>query len=97
MKNITLLAIAMLAALTTGCRQYEPQVFEVIENSESAFVIPLDESGEQASFDSEAYLESAKVASKRIQIPHRWVKDGYTYLSGKYLPTLRVIVVDHTP
>jgi hypothetical protein len=92
-----LIALVALVGLTS-CRPYEPQVFEVVENSETAYVIPLDsDSGDQISFDSEEYLESRKVATKRIQVPHRWVKTGYTWLSGEHMASIRVITVDRTP
>jgi len=92
-----LLPLLVIIGLTS-CRPYMPQVFETIENSETAYVIPLDSNNaDQVSFDSEEYLETRKVATKRIQVPHRWVKTGYVYLTGEYMPQIRVITVDRTP
>jgi len=51
----------------------------------------------QAAFMSEDYLRDAKVALKRIEIPQRQVSTGRMWWSEKWIPTMRVIVVNRTP
>jgi len=66
---------------------------------ETAFVIPLEGAtkAKQGKFDSEAFLESKKVAAKRVQIPTRWHKTGRLHTSGKWIKTVRVIKIDRAP
>jgi hypothetical protein len=85
---------------TVGCRAYDTPEYKEIKPNETAFVIPLDIDNKgtgQAKFDSAAYLESKKVAQKRIQITHRWIKEGRLWFDGKYIPSSAIIVVDRQP
>lgn len=69
-----------------------------IKPNQTAFVIPLEgKTSNQGKFESEEFLKKAQVAAKRIQIPHKWVKTGRLPGSGKYVDTVRVIVVDRYP
>ena len=48
-----------------------------IEASQTAFLIPLiGDINDQGAFESEELLLEAKIATKEIQIPHRWVQLG---------------------
>lgn len=95
------LATAVCASLTslTGCRKpYDIPEFVTIEASQTAFLIPLvGDTSEQALFESEELLESAKVATKEIQIPHRWVQTGRKSYKGEYRPSAKLIVVERKP
>ena len=95
------LATAVCASLTslTGCRKpYDTPEFITIEASQTAFLIPLvGDTSEQALFESEELLESAKVATKEIQIPHRWVQTGRKSYKGEYRPSAKLIVVERKP
>lgn len=95
------LATAVCASLTslTGCRKpYDTPEFITIEASQTAFLIPLvGNTSEQALFESEELLESAKVATKEIQIPHRWVQTGRKSYKGEYRPSAKLIVVERKP
>lgn len=95
------LATAVCASLTslTGCRKpYDTPEFVTIEASQTAFLIPLvGDTSEQALFESEELLESAKVATKEIQIPHRWVQTGRKSYKGEYRPSAKLIVVERKP
>lgn len=100
--NTRILALALVGAAmlaTTGCvRKYDTPEFVEIKANETAYVIPLEQSSDAGvKFDSEAYLETKKVAVKRIQIPHRWVQTGRWSIDGDYIDTVRVIAVDRTP
>lgn len=96
-----MLATAVCASLTslTGCRKpYDTPEFVTIEASQTAFLIPLvGDTSEQALFESEELLESAKVATKEIQIPHRWVQTGRKSYKGEYRPSAKLIVVERKP
>jgi regulator of protease activity HflC (stomatin/prohibitin superfamily) len=43
------------------------------------------------------YLEEKKIATKRVQITHRWLQVGYLPNSGRYVGTVRLVKVDRRP
>lgn len=94
-----LLTLVMCCTMFTGCvKPYDKPEFVTIEPHQTAFLIPLiGNTGNQASFESEAMLREAKVAAKEIQIPHRWVQTGRFHWSGEYRDTMALIVVDRSP
>lgn len=86
------------ATCLTGCKPYDKPEFVTIEASETAFLIPLvGDTTEQASFESEELLEQAKVATKEIQIPHRWVQTGRLSSTGEWRPSAKLIIVQRNP
>ena len=90
-KFITLvLVLVMACCLFTGCRKpYDKPEFVTIEASQTAFLIPLvGDTTEQSAFDSEELLLEHKVATKEIQIPHRWVQTGRRHWMGDWRPLL---------
>lgn len=101
MKKLLSVLVALFALCTclTGCvRPYDKPELVTIEPHQTAFLIPLiGDTSNQASFESEEMLMQAKVAAKEIQIPHRWVKTGRMSWSGKWRPTMALIVVDRSP
>lgn len=99
-KLITLLlVIVMTCTLLTGCRKpYDTPEFVTIEASQTAFLIPLvGDSTTQSAFESEELLIEAKVATKEIQIPHRWVQTGRKHWMGDWKPSATLIVVERKP
>lgn len=94
-----LLTLVMCCTMFTGCvKPYDKPEFVTIEPHQTAFLIPLiGDTGNQASFESEAMLREAKVAAKEIQIPHRWVQTGRFHWRGEYRDTMTLIVVDRSP
>lgn len=84
---------------TTGCvKPYDTPEFYTIEASQTAFLIPLvGDTTNQASFESEELLAQAKVATKEVQIPHRWVQTGRFGWQGEWRPSAKLIVVERTP
>lgn len=99
-KRLLLASLLVISASsTTGCiRPYDTPEFVTIEASQTAFLIPLlGDTGEQASFESEALLAEAKVATKEIQIPHRWVQTKRFGWQGEWRPTHKLIIVERTP
>ena len=91
-----LFAVGLL--VTAGCRPYDTPAFIEIDTSETGFLIPLEgETDKQMTFESERYLDQRKVATKRVQILHRWVKTGRLYWSGEWMDTVRLVKVDRSP
>lgn len=92
-------AILLLATLVTpGCRPYDRPEFEEIDTSETGFLIPLEgNTSDQLAFESEGYLENRKVATKRVQIVHRWVQTGRLYWVGEWMDMVRLVKVDRSP
>lgn len=100
-KNVIalLLVIIMTSILLTGCRKpYDKPEFVTIEASQTAFLIPLiGDSTTQSAFESEELLAEAKVATKEIQIPHRWIQTGRKHWIGEWKPSATLIVVERKP
>jgi hypothetical protein len=99
-RRIFLIAmVIMIAVMLTGCRKpYDKPEFITIEASQTAFLIPLiGDIAQQGAFESEELLLEAKVATKEIQIPHRWVQTGRYHWMGEWKPSATVIIVERKP
>ena len=105
MKRRTLLyglgavTLCVLALFMTGCAQPfdTPEIYEITP-SQTAFLVPMEgQTSNQGTFQSEDFLKKAQVATKRIQIPHRWLQTGRAVNEGKYIPTMKLIVVERQP
>lgn len=89
---------AMMLSLTSCVKPYDKPEFVVIEPSQTAFLVPLiGDTTNQENFESEEMLNELKVATKEIQIPHRWVQTKRWNWQGEYKPSSRVIVVERKP
>ena len=103
MKKLKLIILTammlMMTMVLAGCvRPYDKPEFVTIEPSQTAFLIPLTgDSGNQAAFESEELLQEAKVATKEIQIPHRWVQTGRGDWNGEWRANATLIVVERKP
>ena len=103
MKNTKKIVLAfvmiMICLCFVGCRKpYDKPEFVTIEPSQTAFLVPLvGDSSNQASFESEELLIQAKVATKEIQIPHRWVQTGRQHWMGEYRASATLIIVERKP
>lgn len=90
--------LVMVGCLFAGCMPYDVPEFITIEASQTAFLIPLvGDTSDQGVFESEELLLEAKVATKEIQIPHRWVQTGKAAWVGEYRPSATLIVVERKP
>ena len=91
--------VALMCISFTSCRRpYDKPEFVTITPSQTAFLVPLvGNTSNQASFESEEMLEQAKVATKEIQIPHRWVQTGRRDWNGEYRASATLIVVERKP
>ena len=83
----------------TSCRKpYDKPEFQTIEASQTAFLVPLiGDTSNQGAFDSEELLLETKVATKEIQIPHRWVQTGRQHWMGEWRPSATLIIVERKP
>lgn len=93
------LILVMVCCCFTGCRKpYDKPEFVTIEASQTAFLIPLvGDATTQSAFESEELLNEAKVATKEIQIPHRWVQTGRRHWMGNWKASATLIVVERKP
>ena len=99
-KKIILVVLMLVMVMSlAGCRKpYDKPEFVTIEASQTAFLIPLiGDTSDQGAFESEELLLEAKVATKEIQIPHRWVQTGRQNWSGEWRPSATLIVVERKP
>jgi regulator of protease activity HflC (stomatin/prohibitin superfamily) len=100
-KKILLLSCFMILVCFcfTGCRKpYDRPEFQDIGPSQSAFLIPLvGDVGNQSAFESEEMLLENKVATKQVQIPHRWVQLGRMHWVGEWRPSATLILVERKP
>jgi regulator of protease activity HflC (stomatin/prohibitin superfamily) len=98
LKTVIAAALIGTSLFAAGCKKYDVPEFVEIEPNESGFLIKMvGDSKDQAKFDSVEFLEENKVAAKRVQIPHTWIKTGRMYWTGEYQDTVRLIKVDRTP
>lgn len=92
------LIVGVMGSATACVKPYDTPEFYTIEASQTAFLIPLvGDTTSQASFESEELLAQAKVATKEVQIPHRWVQTGRFGWQGEWRPSAKLIVVERTP
>lgn len=99
-KKILIVAMLLVTVLAlVGCRKpYDKPEFVTIQASQTAFLIPLvGDSSNQSAFDSEELLLQHKVATKEIQIPHRWVQTGRKNYTGEWRASATLIVVERKP
>ena len=94
-----LLVLVMCCTMFCGCiKPYDKPEFVTIEASQTAFLIPLvGDTSDQGAFESEELLLDAKVATKEIQIPHRWVQTGRKSWRGEWRASAVLIVVERKP
>lgn len=99
-KTFALIGLSIIAMFTcTSCiKPYDKPEFQTISPSQTAFLVPLvGDTTEQGAFDSEELLLETKVATKEVQIPHRWVQTGRWDWHGEWKPSATLIVVERKP
>lgn len=98
--RMTTLSVAFVAMLLlNGCmKPYDKPEFVEVDTSETGFLIPLEgDATQQEKFQSEEYLKQRKVATKRVQITHRWLQEGRIVTDGRWIPTVRLVKVNRSP
>jgi len=92
------LTSVIVALISAGCAEYDVPEFHEIGSSHTAFLVPLEgDTTTQGVFDSEDFLKENMVATKRVQITHRWKQTGRLWYSGEWIDELRLITVDRAP
>ena len=95
-----ILVIVMVCTCFTGCmrKPYDVPEFQTISPSQTGFLINLvGDASTQSAFESEELLNQHKVATKEVQIPHRWVQTGRRSWVGEWKPSATLIVVERKP
>lgn len=97
-KQVALLVLALFAVTASGCKPFDRPEYVEIDTSETGFLIPLEgDNGQQAKFQSEDYLKQRKVATKRVQILHRWSQEGRLENDGRWIASVRLVKVNRSP
>ena len=99
-KVLILTCILIITCISfVSCRKpYDKPEFKTIEASQTAFLVPLvGDTTSQGAFDSEELLLQTKVATKEIQIPHRWVQTGRKHWQGEWRASATLVVVERKP
>jgi hypothetical protein len=97
LKQLILASIlSVLTLLSIGCGPIEKEMVVEIGPSQTAYLVALEKDS-QGKFESIEYLETQKVASKRIMLPQRKQVTGRGWGNYRYIPTARVIMVDRAP
>jgi general stress protein 26 len=100
-KLVPLSLVALTAVGLASCKPYDKPEYLQVANNETAFVIPLEDAKEkvdsQVRFNSEEFLNQAKVLTKRIQVTHRWQQTGRLWFDGAWMPMVAVLKVDRSP
>ncbi len=91
-----LLLLLIVAMGLTACGPMQREMVVEVGPSETAYLVSL-EKDTQGKFESIEYLESQKVAAKRILLPQRQQQTGRMPGSYRWIPTARVIKVDRAP
>ena len=95
---LAFLMVVMICTLTACRKPYDKPEFVTIEPSQTAFLINLvGDTSEQGAFESEELLNEKKVATKEVQIPHRWVQTGRYGWMGEWRAAARLVVVERKP
>ena len=93
-----LIGLLCVSALTGCMKPYDKPEFVEVDTSETGFLIPLEgDATQQEKFQSEGYLRDRKVATKRVQIAHRWLQEGRMPINGRWIPTVRLVKVNRSP
>ena len=97
-RSLLKLTFLLTFVILIGCGPAKIDRYVEIKPNETAFVIPIEGStGLQKQFMSIEYLEQRKVAAKRIYLSQTTVSTGRFWFEYKWVPTVKVIVVDRTP
>lgn len=98
-KAVAVAAMVLGATLFTGCGPAEVRPIVEIKSNETAFVVPLEGESKkgQGKFMSVEFLEEAKVATKRIELPIRKRSTGRWPGDFAWIETVKVITLDRTP
>jgi hypothetical protein len=103
MRKILLTATILTGIFASNANAYydtrDTPEFVQIQANQSAFAIPVvgDTKSTQTNFGSKKFLDDAKVATKRFQVPHTVIRNPNWGTSDYYVPSVLLILVDRTP
>ncbi len=94
MKFIMTLAITLIV-LSVGCGDYKTEMAVDVAADETAYMVSLegDTLNNQKKFSSVEFLESKRVAQKRIILPQRKRSTGRAWFDYEWIATARVITI----
>lgn len=95
-KGVVGTASVALALMVSGCGPAKTDQFVEVGPNDTAFVIPLqgDNATSQNKFNSAEYLNTKKVAAKRIQLPLVSKNTGRMWFDYEWISGVRVITVN---
>lgn len=99
-KIIQMMLVSVITlGIIVSCGPAKVEQLVNIEANETAFLVPLEGAGKsgQNKFMSEEYLNTAKVATKRISLPLRKYDTGRMWWDYEWIPTMKVIKVNRQP
>lgn len=98
MKSMCLIGAMIGATMVMGCKPPKVPDIEAINPNETAWLIPLSGSASdgQVKFESVDFLNTKKIAQKRIFIDKVWRHTGYgwQWWAGEYIPVSLLVKVD---
>lgn len=98
MKLFTLIVFGLVFSMFGCWKPYDVPEYSEINTNETGFLIPLEgNTTSQANFKSVDFLKEKQIATKRVQITHRWDQTGRLESTGKWIPSVRLIKVDRLP
>jgi len=97
LRRCVVIGLSCVAVLTGCMKAYDKPEFVEADTSETGFLIPLEgDAGKQEKFQSEGTARP-KVATKRVQIVHRWSQEGRMPTDGRWIATVRLVKVNRSP
>lgn len=99
MKFALVAMLALVALSATGCiRAYDKPEFVEVAPNQTAVVIPLEgQTSAQGKSPNEDFYKKNLNYAKRIQVPHKWIQEGRMGSTGRYVPTVKVIITNNSP
>lgn len=98
-KYIYCVFVSLIMFSVTSCvKPYDKPEYKEINNSETAFLVPLeDDTAKQTKLDSEELYLKHQINYKKVLITKRWSQTGRWSWQGEWIPTIRLITVDRAP
>ena len=95
--KLSLIGCCIGAMGLAGCNKpYDTPEYQDIAPNETAYLIKVDgdnnSANGQTQLQSEDFLKANRVATKQVQITHKWIQTGYWYV-----PDVVLIKVDRSP
>lgn len=96
-KVISVFSACVVLAFSGCVKPYHEPVLVEFDSTEVPILIELGDDNSQEIVDREKYYKDRLVMSKRVEIPHEWKQTGRYNYTGKWIPSVKTIVVDTQP